>query len=247
MMKCTLEVDPSRSYWTACAENSGCVSKEYAFGASLFGSKSFLRVERLMADMRHRYDTFPFALAVLGQWHPMDLSDQSLICHWHTQLADPIYRRFTGEYLVERYYGPTGTVDNDLITRWIDTVVPGRWQIATRKKIASKMLTSALTAGIISSNRNPRLISFPKVSDRALSYLMFVLKEIEYDGTAISNLYLASVGLDSEEAIRRLRNIKNLGFRRQGSLVNFEWQYKSMMDWAIASELVGTEPEYISQ
>jgi hypothetical protein len=238
MMKCTLEVEASRSYWRACAANGGPISKEQAFEKAVFGSKTFLRIERLMADMRHRYDEFSFALEVLGKWHPMELSDRVLICHWHTQLVDPIYRMFTGEYLVERYYGPSGTIDTDLTSRWIEVTVPGRWQIPTRKKIASKMLTSALAAGIISSNRTVRTIGFPRVSDLALTYLMYLLKEITYSGTAINNPYLASVGLDSEEAIRRLRKIEHLGFCRQGDLINFEWRYSTMLDWATATRIV---------
>jgi hypothetical protein len=238
MMKCTLEVEPSRSYWRACAANGGPISKEQAFEKAVFGSKTFLRIERLMADMRHRYDEFSFALEVLGKWHSMELSDRVLICHWHTQLVDPIYRKFTGEYLVERYYGPSGTIDTDLTSRWIEVTVPGRWQIPTRKKIASKMLTSALAAGIISSNRTVRTIGFPRVSDLALTYLMYLLKEITYSGTAINNPYLASVGLDSEEAIRRLRKIEHLGFCRQGDLINFEWRYSTMLDWATATRIV---------
>ena len=238
MMKCTLEVEPSRSYWEACAANGGPISKEQAFEKAVFGSKTFLRIDRLMADMRHRYDEYSFALEVLGKWHPMELSDRVLICHWHTQLVDPIYRKFTGEYLVERYYGPSGTIDNDLTSRWIEVAVPGRWQIPTRKKIASKMLTSAQTAGIVSSNRNLKTIEFPRVSDLALTYLMYLLKEITYTGTAINNPYLASVGIDSEEAIRRLRKIEHLGFCRQGGLISFEWQYSTMLDWATATGIV---------
>ncbi|MFN3151824.1 hypothetical protein [Bremerella sp.] len=241
MMKCTLEIEPSRSYWLACAANGGPITKEQAFEGSVFGSKTFLRVERLMADMRHRYDAFPFSLCVLGKWQPMELGDRSVICHWHTQLADPIYRKFTGEYLVERYYGPTGTIDNDLASRWIEIAVPGRWQIATRNKIASKMLTSALSAGIISSNRNPRTIRFPRVSDVALTYLMYLLREISYAGTAISNPYLTSVGIDTDEAIRRLRKIPELGFRRQGDLTTFDWHHQSMLDWARAAGLLDVE------
>lgn len=238
MMKCTLEVEPSRSYWKACATNGGPISKEQAFENAVFGSKTYLRIERLMADMRHRYDDFPFALEVLGKWSHMELSDRVLICHWHTQLVDPIYRKFTGEYLVERYFGPSGTVDNDLAYHWIEVEVPGRWQIPTRKKIASKMLTSAQTAGIVSPNRNLKTIKFPRVSDLALTYLMYLLKEISYAGTAINNPYLASVGIDSEEAIRRLRKIQHLGFCRQGELISFEWHYSNMLDWATAIGIV---------
>jgi len=232
IMKCTLEVDPSRSYWHACASNGGPISKEQAFEQSVFGSKTFLRVDRLMADMRHRYDAFPYALDVLGKWQSMELSDRSLICHWHTQLADPIYRNFTGEYLVERYHGPSDTIDNDLASRWIEVIVPGRWQIPTRNKIASKMLTSASSAGILSSSRKSRTIQIPRVSDNALAYLVYLLKEVSYGGTAIANPYLASVGIDTEEAIRRLRKLTYLGFHRQGESISFEWQYPSLFEWA---------------
>ncbi|WP_372716086.1 hypothetical protein [Novipirellula sp.] len=232
MMKCTLEIEPSRSYWQLCGSVDGSVTNEKAFEESVFGSKTYLRVQRLLADMRHRYDAYPFALAVLGKCSPIELSDRALICHWHTQLADPIYRKFTGEYLVERYYGPAGNVDNDMVSRWIELTVPDRWQIPTRNKIASKMLTSALTAGIIGSNRNPRPIHFPRVSDFAVTYLMYLLREIEYKGTAISNPYLTSVGLDQEEAIRRFRAIRELGFSRQGDLIHFDWKHNSMMEWA---------------
>ncbi len=238
IMKCTLEVEPSRSYWQACASNGGPISKEQAFEKAVFGSKTFLRIDRLMADMRHRYDDFPFALEVLGKWQPIELSDRVLVCHWHTQLTDPIYRKFTGEYLVERYQGPSVTIDNDLASRWIEVIVPGRWQIPTRNKIASKMLTSALAAGIISSNRNPRTIRFPRVSDLALTYLMYLLKDVTYAGTAINNPYLASVGIDADEAIRRLRKIDHLGFHRQGELISFEWHYPSLFDWAAAMGIV---------
>ncbi len=44
MMKCTLEVEPSRSYWEACASNGGSISKEQAFENAVFGSMTFLRI-----------------------------------------------------------------------------------------------------------------------------------------------------------------------------------------------------------
>ena len=31
-----------------------------------------------------------------------DPATRQVICHWHAQLSDPIYRRFTGEFLIER-------------------------------------------------------------------------------------------------------------------------------------------------
>ena len=241
MMKCTLEVESSRAYWAECGLIGKPISTQHAFERAIFGSKTYLRVEGLIADMRHRYDAFPSALPVLGHWHGIDPADRVLICHWHTQLADPLYRRFTGELLVDRHqHGPRPTVDRTMATEWLEAQVPGRWQFPTRSKIASKMLTSAMTAGILASNRDPRTIRFPRVSDTALAYLMYLLREVRFDGTLIANPYVASVGFDADTLSRRLRTIPALGFRRQGELIDFQWQHDAMEQWAEASGLLST-------
>ncbi|TVP98544.1 MAG: DUF1819 domain-containing protein [Planctomycetaceae bacterium] len=239
MMKCTLEVEPSRAYWAEYGLIGVPVSKDHAFQRATFGSKTYMRVERLVADLRHRYDAFPPALEVLGHWHGMRPDDRVLICHWHTQLADPIYRRFTGELMVDRYHhGPRPTVDSEMVVRWLENQVPGRWQFATRSKIASKMMSSAFTAGLLASNRDPRTIRFPQVSDQALTYLVYLLREVSFAGTLIANPYLASVGLDSDTSCRRLRAIPAIGFRRQGDLIEFQWQHESLGQWAAAAGLL---------
>ncbi len=67
---------------------------------------------------------------------------------------------------------------------------------------------------------------------------MYLLRELRFEGTAVSNPYLTSVGIDREEAIRRLRKIPHLGFHRQGELISFEMAYPSLMEWAVATGLV---------
>ena len=238
MMKCTLEVETSRAYWAECGLIGGPVSKDHAFQRAIFGSKTYLRVEGLIADMRHRYDAFPPALDVLGHWHDMRPDDRVLICHWHTQLADPVYRRFTGELLVDRYaHGPRPTVHREMVITWLENQVPGRWQFPTRCKIASKMMTSAFTAGLLTSSRDPRTIRHPRVSDQALTYLAYLLRDVRFAGTLIANPYVASVGLDRDRVCRRLRAIPAVGFRRQGELIDFQWQYDHLQQWAEAAGL----------
>lgn len=240
MMKCTLEVEPSRAYWAECGVTGGPVSKEHAFERAIFGSKTYLRVDRLIADMRHRYDAFPMALSVLGGWREMDPADRVLICHWHTQLADPLYRSFTGEFLVSRCQGPRPIVNSDMVVAWLELQTPGRWQYPTKCKLASKMMTSAMTVGILASNRDPRAIQFPRVSNTALAYLMYLLREVEIAGTPLVNPYVASVGLDVDMLTRRLRLIPAVGFHRQGELIDFQWQYDSLESWAEAKGLLNT-------
>lgn len=241
IMKCTLEVEPSRAYWAECGLNGAPVSHDHAFQRAIFGSKTYLRVERLVADLRHRYDAFPPALEVLSRWHGMRPDDRALICHWHTQLADPLYRRFTGELLVDRYHrGPRPNVDSELLVNWLENEVPGRWQYVTRRKIASKMMSSAFTAGLLASNRDPRDIRFPQVSDEALTYLLYLLREVDFAGTLLANPYVASVGLDSDSMGRRLRAIPAIGLRRQADLIDFQWQHDNLRHWAESTGLLGT-------
>lgn len=240
MMKCTLEVEPSRAYWAECGLAGGPISKEHAFEQATFGSKTFRRVNGLIADLRHRYDAFPFTLAVLGHWREMKPADRVLICHWHTQLADPIYRRFTGDFLVTRSQGPRPVVDSNMAIAWIEEQVPLRWQYPTKSMIASKMMSAAFTAGILASKRDPRPIQFPRVSDTALTYLMYVLRQVRFAGSMLANPYVTSLGLDSEELVRRLRMIPAIGLRRQGDLTDFQWQHDTLEQWAEATGLLDT-------
>lgn len=232
IMKCTLEVEHSRAYWKHCQEVDGAVSSQDAFERATFGSRSFPRVERIMADMRHRFDAFPFALDVLKRWPGMSPEDRVLICHWHMQLADPLYRAFTGNLLVDRYAGPRASVDRDLVVNWIESLAPDRWQMPSRLKIASKLMTSAMSAGLLESKRDPRTIRFPSVSDTALTYAMYLLRPIDFEGTLVENPYWASVGFDFESLVVRLRLLPALQFSRQGTLVDFGWRFDSLESWA---------------
>ena len=238
VMKCTLDVEHSRAYWSHCAATVGDVTTQDAFDKATFGTRSFPRVERLMADMRHRFDAFPFALALLKRWNRMSPEDRVLICHWHMQLADPLYRAFTGKLLVERFVGPRPTVDCDLVVHWIESLVPERWQLPTRIKIASKLMSSAMFAGLLASKRDPRSICIPRVSDTALTYAMYSLRQIKIEGSLVENPYLASVGLDFEALVARLRSLSALQFSRQDRLVDFGWRFDSLQSWAIGIGLI---------
>ncbi len=232
MMKCTLEVDHSRSYWNACGEVGRPVTTAEAFEQAIFGSRTFSRVQRLIADMRHRFDAFPASLEVLMRWSDMNPLDRSVICHLHTQLADPLYRQFTGAFLVQRYASLRSSIDRELVIDWIESIVPGRWKVPTRAKIASNMMTSAKTAGLLQSNRSPRSIAFPRVSDTVITYLMYLLREVEFAGSLLKNPYVASLGFELETLVGRLRTIPSLGFNRQGDLLHFGWRYENLVQWA---------------
>ncbi len=233
ILKCALEIEDSRAYW-AHADGSGKANAQQAFDEYWFGARSLARIEVLLANMRARFDAFPNALEALHRWPHMSPDARRVICHWHVQLADPIYRAFTGEYLVSRRAGPRVEVTRDLVVSWISQQGPGRWTMATRIQFASKLLSTAFSAGLIATNRDPRPIVTPRVPDDALEYLMYLLREVQFEGTLVQNTYVASVGLEGSLLEERLKALPGLAFRRQGDLVDYGWRYAALRAWSDA-------------
>jgi hypothetical protein len=191
----------------------------------------------LLANLRERFDRFPPSQSVLHRWMSMDTSTRRLICHWHLQLADRLYREFTGGCLVERAAVGHMEVSRDVVVRWIEQVAPQRWTTSTRIQFARKLLYSAYEAGIVKGNRDPRQWQTPRVSDEALGYILHLLRSIHFQGTLVNNPYLASVGMTAPEIERRLRAVPDYRLRRQGDLFEFSWEYDCLADWADATVL----------
>ena len=246
LLKCALEVEDSRAYWANAGRAQAClqgtngsakkkgkpVSAKSAFDEYWFGAKSLARIEVLLANLRARFDAFPPSLAVLGRWADMTPETRRAICHWHVQLADPLYRAFTGEYLVERREGGRAEVTRDLVASWVGEHGASRWTMATRIQFASKLLSAAYAAGLLSSNRDPRPIVVPRIPDEALEYLLYLLRGVRFEGSLLQNPYLASVGLEGGMLDERLRGLPGLSFSRQGDLVDFGWRHSDLLSWA---------------
>jgi hypothetical protein len=234
LSRCALEVNDSRAFW-AHADETTSVNPQRAFDEYWFGARSLARVEVLLANMRARFSAFPSALAVLHDWREMSPETRRAICHWHLQLSDPLYRRFTGTYLAKRRSGPRPEVTRDLVIVWAGQEGPGHWTMTMRIQFASKLLSAAYSAALVSSNRDPRPVVAPRVPDEALEYLMYLLRETEFTGTLLSNPYTGSVGLAGISLEERLRGLPGLAFRRQGDLIDFGWRYPDLRAWADAN------------
>ena len=101
-----------------------------------------------------------------------------------------------------------------------------------RIQFASKLLSAAYSAALVTSNRDPRPIGVPRVSDDALEYLMYLLRETEFEGSLLDNPYARSVGLEGAILEERLRGLPGLAFRRQGDLIDFGWRHRDLRIWA---------------
>jgi hypothetical protein len=102
VLKCTLETANSRIFWAESGSRQS-MQAEAAFEAVWFGLRSLTRLRELLTNLRARYEAFPAALQVLHSWKGMGGDTQKLICHWHLQLSDSLYRQFSGAFLPERF------------------------------------------------------------------------------------------------------------------------------------------------
>ena len=234
LLKCALEVEDSRAYWSH-RDGSDRPAADVAFSEYWFGARSMSRVEVLLTNFRARFDAYPQALRVLHAWRHMSPPTRSAVCHWHLQLADPLYRAFSGEFLVKRRDGPRPEVTRDLVTEWVADQGPGRWTMATKIQFASKLLSSAYAAELVRSKRDPRPLGVPQVPDEALEYLLHLLREVTFEGSLMDNPYLASVGLDGSVLTDRLATLPSLRFGSQAGVVHFGWRYDSLEAWAQAT------------
>jgi len=232
ILRLALAVEESRAYWEHVDVTVPPSERaKIAFEQRWFGAKSLGRVRYVLASFVPRYDVFPSALRVLQSWSSMDLASRQAVCHWHLQLSDPIYRRFTSECLVQRRAAREPKVDRNAVLRWVKSEYPNRWSEATCVQFASKLLSAALEAGLV-SRRDPRTLSFPPIPNLTLAYLLYLLREVKFEGSLTSNPYLVSVGIDADTLAQRARTLPGVKLRRMMGLVEFDWAYPDLAAWA---------------
>lgn len=238
LLKCALEIEDSRAFWSRSAPGVE-VNAEKAFDEYWFGARSLERVVVLLANMRARFSAFPSALRALHRWEGMSPDTRRLVCHFHLQLSDPLYRKFTGEYLVDRREKLNPEIDRDLVAHWVGEQGLGRWTMSTRIQFASKLLSASYSAGLVGKKRDPRTLTLPRVPNDALEYLLYLLREVEFEGSLLKNPYLASIGLEERDLETRLRTLPGLEFVRQGDLAEFGWRYPNLDAWSEALSSYG--------
>ncbi len=239
LIKCALAVDESRSYWERIKPDEDRPTVQVAFEEYWFGAKSLSWVKELVLSMRTRFDEFPESLEVLRRWRDMSPETRSLICHWHVQLSDPLYRAFSGDYLVARHEAHRAEVRRRAVVNWVVKHGSSRWTLPTQKQLATRLLSVALLAGLISGRRDPRRPTIPRVNDDALAYLLHLLRGVSFTGTLMTNPYLRSVGLEGPVLDKRLRGLDALDYSRNGDVIEFGWRYPSLTAWAEAELFTG--------
>jgi hypothetical protein len=233
LLRFSLIVEESRAYWENLRLD---IPKEerpaIAFEERWFGNKSMARIRGLLTELSHRYDAYPVAIALLTQWRPADPTTRQNICHWHLQLTDPIYRQFTGEFLERRRLHPNPNIDRDIAAKWLIPLLGTTWSTATVQRMASGLVAAATGAGLCSGGPGRRTLSYPKVTDEALTYWLYFLRHLKFEGSLLENPYFVSVGLSEGFLEQRLRKLPFLSFNRMGDLHDFGWEFSDLKTWA---------------
>ena len=232
--KCALIVDESRAYWQRRACTAKVPSSKEAFDHCWFGAKSLPWVKVLLLNLRTRFDAYPESHQVLQRWTDMTPDTRAVICHWHMQLTDPLYRAFTGDYLVSRRESGNPEVYVSSVVSWINNNGQASWTLSTKKKLAPRLLSVAHSAGFITGRRDPRTPVYPRISNEALSYILYLLRDVSTSGTRLNNPYLSSVGLTGSVLEARLRKLPSMKFQRVADVVEFNWKYPTLAAWAEA-------------
>lgn len=233
VLRVTLAEPECRAYWqhvdlAVPTEQRAPV----AFEERWFGARAMPRVRTLLAALSARFDPTPDALVALRRWRSAPVEDRVLVCHWHLQFSDPVYRTFTGQFLASKRAEGRTTIDRDQVERWVHATWGERWAATTRLKFAGNLLTAAGEAGLVVGRTNPRKLVAPRVSDDALSYLLHFLREVRIEGRFLDNPYLASVALDVSTLTSRLASLQGVHFRQHGDVLDFEWSEPDLRTWA---------------
>lgn len=233
LLRLGLAAEESRAYWReADPQQPQAERVERAFSERWFGSRSMTRVRYLVQNLDFRFLGWPQALEALKLWGPEDPATRALICHWHVQWSDPLYREFTGAWLPMRRAHPEPTADVDGIVRWLSAKFDGRWAPATTRRMATGLLSAATEAGLCAPGAGPRAVLRPAVPDEALAYLLHLLRRASFQGTLLENPYLLSVGLDAAALEARLsRGLPGLAYRRRGDVREFDWGAEDLPGW----------------
>jgi hypothetical protein len=225
ILRCTLAADESQIYWQHFDPQEPAVRRNLrAFEERWFGGKSQARVKSLLANLSARFDAHPRAVETLRAWDGMPPATRRIICHWHLQFVDPLYRRFSSELLPDRRSGARDTIDRDVISRWVESQASGRWSASTRAAFGTKLLTTAVEVGLVQARGAARHLALPRVDDDALAYLLRWLGTVRYDGTFVVNPYLVSLGLTGDAVDERLHALPNLSYRRAGDVIELDWR-----------------------
>lgn len=202
LLRLGLDPEASRVFWQrAPAEVPASELLAMARAGNWFPQHSEARVKYLVSHLQRR---FPGPIrAVLQRWKPELLGQEPIVCHWHLQLTDPLYRGFTFGFLLPRWSIGSDELGLDQVQDWLRRRKGSdKWSPATLRRLASGLFSAATEAGLLAlAGRSQRTLKKPQVNAQSIEYLFAVLDGLEQPVDPAPYLLTASWGeLEVNEA-----------------------------------------------
>jgi hypothetical protein len=174
LLRMGLEVAHSVEYWRRSEPREKAAERRTRAAAERwYPELSPARLRALLSELEKRFPE-P-AMKALRQWRPDQERQAPLICHWHLQCRDPLYREFTSYYLVEAWAQPGG-VSVAAVQGWLEQRGSHReWAVSTRRRLAGGLVAAASRAGFLKGAgalREPHAVT---ADAESLRYLRKVL------------------------------------------------------------------------
>lgn len=186
-----LEVNSSVIFWQRSQpEETPQERRLRALSEKWYPALSEARVRYLLGQFEKRFP--PAALSLLKPWGNHLEQQAPLICHWHLQWSDPLYRDFTSSYLVETWAKAEAQVSVTSVDLWL--VQRGghtTWSESTRRRLASGLLTATKEAGFLLGQGREKTLRPVTVSDECLAYLRRLLALNESPSPLGEELFLS--------------------------------------------------------
>ena len=120
-----------------------------------------------------------------------------------------------------------------MVKQWVHSYIGEKWANSTQSMMASKFLSCIRSVGYVSKEVKDNIeIRYPQVSETALQYLMYALREIEFEGSLLENPYLKSVGLTGSFLTTQLSRTPSISVNQVGDVFSLEWKYRDLLEWA---------------
>ena len=149
----------------------------------------------MLSELERRFP--PATRSALKAWQPEQQS--ALVCHWHLQWSDPLYRDFTSSYLVTAWALPQQNVGVSDVEGWLfQRGTHHDWSPSTRRRLASGLLAAATEAGFLSGNGRRRELRTVSVDRTSLAYLRAFLADQENEPAGEEIFLSGTVGTSSD-------------------------------------------------
>ena len=233
LLRATLLEEHSQSFWKHFKQDETEDNVETAYNNYWFGSANKATIRRTLSNFYVRYTEFPNCLSVLKKWTDIDIRERILICHWHLQLSDVLYRKFTSEFIPSRFIYTPAAFHKDQVQQWVYGFMGEKWAGSTQAQLASKMLSCIRSVGYVSKDTTNTIeLRYPSVNQRALQYILYALREIEFQGSLLENPYLKSVGLTGSFLISQINQTSTISVNQLGDVTSLEWKYPTLLEWS---------------